>query len=107
MKYQLKSSAKVNLSLDILSRRPDGYHELASLVHTIGIWDCIDLEITNSGTVEFTCSRSDLAGEDNLCVRSVTLWNKATGQTLGANIHLEKSIPTGAGLGGGSGNAAA
>lgn len=107
MKYHLRSSAKVNLSLDILSRRDDGYHELASVVHTVGLWDEITLEVIESGPIEFTCSRPDLGGQDNLCVRAVQLWNKETQSQLGAIIHLEKTIPTGAGLGGGSGNAAA
>jgi 4-diphosphocytidyl-2-C-methyl-D-erythritol kinase len=107
MKFHLRSSAKVNLSLDILSQRADGYHELASVVHTIGIWDDIDIEITETGPISFSCNRDDLAGEDNLCVKTLHQWNKETGQNLGAKIHLEKKIPTGAGLGGGSGNAAA
>jgi 4-diphosphocytidyl-2-C-methyl-D-erythritol kinase len=103
----LKSSAKVNLSLDILSLRSDGYHELASVVHTIGIWDQINLEVTSDGPVVFSCNRPELAGDDNLCARAVHLWNTETGSHLGANLHLEKVIPVGAGLGGGSGNAAA
>ncbi|HEX9997662.1 MAG TPA: 4-(cytidine 5'-diphospho)-2-C-methyl-D-erythritol kinase [Abditibacterium sp.] len=107
MKFHLKSAAKVNLTLDILNRREDGYHELASIVHTIGIWDEIDIEIIPDGEVSFTCSRVDLAGLDNLCVKAVKKWNEATGENVGAKIHLEKRIPTGAGLGGGSGNAAA
>lgn len=107
MKLHLRSSAKVNLSLDILSRREDGYHELASVVHTIGIWDEIDLEVLPNGPIEFSCNREELSSNSNLCVRAVELWNKSHGSTLGARIHLEKNIPVGAGLGGGSGNAAA
>ncbi|PQV65473.1 4-diphosphocytidyl-2-C-methyl-D-erythritol kinase [Abditibacterium utsteinense] len=107
MKFHLRSAAKVNLTLDILSRRADGYHELASVVHTVGIWDDIDIELTKNQAIEFTCNRGDLAGDDNLCVRAVRKWNEATGDKFGATIHLEKRIPTGAGLGGGSGNAAA
>ncbi len=107
MKFQLQSAAKINFTLDILSRRADGYHELASVVHTIGIWDEIALELSDTGAISFTCSRADLSGEDNLCVRALTTWNEATGARFGARVHLEKRIPTGAGLGGGSGNAAA
>ncbi len=107
MKFHLHSAAKINLSLDILSRRADGYHELASVVHTVGIWDEIHLELEASGATSFTCNRPELAGDDNLCVRAVKAWNGATGDDFGARIHLEKRIPTGAGLGGGSGNAAA
>ncbi len=107
MRFQLRSAAKVNLTLDILHRRPDGYHELASVVHTVGIWDEISIEIEKAGEISFSCNRADLSGDDNLCVRAVQGWNLATNASLGANIHLEKRIPTGAGLGGGSGNAAA
>ncbi len=107
MKFHLQSAAKVNLTLDILGRRADGYHELASVVHTVGIWDEIELDIHDGGEISFSCSREELAGDDNLCVRAVTKWNEATGANFGARIHLQKRIPTGAGLGGGSGNAAA
>ncbi len=107
MEFHLQSAAKVNLTLDILSRRADGYHELASVVHTVGIWDEIKVEFTHRGAISFTCNRSELAGDDNLCVRAVKSWNEATGEAFGAEIRLEKRIPTGAGLGGGSGNAAA
>lgn len=107
MKFHLQSAAKVNLTLDILRQRADGYHELASIVHTVGIWDEIEVEFTLGGTISFSCNRPELAGEDNLCLRALAKWNEATGESFGAKIHLEKRIPTGAGLGGGSGNAAA
>lgn len=107
MKFHLQSAAKVNLTLDIINRRADGYHELASVVHTVGIWDEIQVEILNDGAICFTCNREDLAGDDNLCVRAVRKWNETTGENVGAAVHLQKQIPTGAGLGGGSGNAAA
>ncbi len=107
MKFHLKSAAKINLTLDILSRRADGYHELASIVHTLGIWDEIELETTTGEAISFSCNVGELSGDDNLCVRAVQMWNEATGDDFGARIHLEKRIPTGAGLGGGSGNAAA
>lgn len=107
MNFQLQSAAKVNLTLDILGQRADGYHKLASVVHTVGIWDEIELELRENGAISFVCNRAELAGDDNLCVRAVEKWNEANGDTFGAKIHLEKRIPTGAGLGGGSGNAAA
>lgn len=107
MKFHLKSAAKVNLTLDILGRRADGYHELASIVHTVGIWDEIEVEFTKNEAISFSCNRAELDGDDNLCVRAIRDWNNATGEDFGARIHLEKRIPTGAGLGGGSGNAAA
>lgn len=103
---KLRSCAKINLSLDILHRREDGYHELASIVHTVGLWDEIALEWT-SGSIEFSCSRAELEGENNLCVRALQEWREAAHVEVGAKISLQKTIPSGAGLGGGSGNAAA
>jgi 4-diphosphocytidyl-2-C-methyl-D-erythritol kinase len=55
-----RSAAKVNLTLDVLSRRADGYHELSSIVHTIGLWDTLHFEPTQSGTFDLRCNRADL-----------------------------------------------
>ena len=107
MKFQLQSAAKINLSLDILKRRTDGYHELASVVHTVGLYDEIELELTRNGPTTVECADAQLCGDANLCARAVRHWNQTTGDHWGARIRLEKNIPTGAGLGGGSGNAAA
>ena len=107
MKFQLQSAAKINLSLDLLSRRADGYHELASIVHTVGWQDEIELQLTRDERINVSCADADLCGEANLCARAVRAWNAQTGDVFGARISLHKNIPTGAGLGGGSGNAAA
>ena len=107
MKFQLHSAAKINLSLDLLARRADGYHELASVVHTVGWYDEIALQLTRDGRIHVSCADADLCGESNLCARAIRAWNAATGDVFGARIQLHKNIPTGAGLGGGSGNAAA
>ena len=107
MKFQIQSAAKVNFSLDLLSRRADGYHELASVVHTVGWHDEIKLQLTRDERINVSCADADLCGEANLCARAVRAWNAATGDVFGARIGLHKHIPTGAGLGGGSGNAAA
>lgn len=105
--YQASCPAKINLTLDILSRLPNGYHQLASVVHPVGLTDDLKVEFNRSGGVVFSCSRADLEGDDNLCVKALKTWNKSSGANIGATIHLEKRIPTGAGLGGGSSNAAA
>jgi 4-diphosphocytidyl-2-C-methyl-D-erythritol kinase len=104
--FRIRSAAKVNLTLDILNTRADGYHELASVVHTIGWWDELEIGFVDEAN-SLQCNRAELEGDDNLCVRAVQAWREATGKRFGANIHLFKTIPTGAGLGGGSGNAAA
>lgn len=105
---RVKSSAKVNFTLDILGVLPNGYHELRSLVHTIGIWD--DLQVTEQepdAGIAFSCSRADLSGGDNLVVKAAHKYQAASGKAAGVRVHLSKVIPSGAGLGGGSGNAAA
>jgi len=105
--FRARSSAKINLSLDILERLPDGYHTLASLVHPVGLWDEIELEFRGDDAVRFSCNQSELQSDDNLCVRAFKAWRDATKFQGGASIALRKNIPFGAGLGGGSGNAAA
>lgn len=107
-----RSAAKVNLTLDVLSRRADGYHELSSIVHTIGLWDTLRFEPTQSGTFELQCDRTDLQTEDNLVLKAARRWLETvpdvrSNKWSGTRITLEKQIPSGAGLGGGSGNAAA
>ena len=109
-----RSPAKINLSLDILARRVDGYHELQSVVHTIGVFDTISLDMTGSAGLSFRCSDPNLSGDDNLCLKAARAWFQAAKSLEGkrsyfpgVRITLDKKIPVGAGLGGGSGNAAA
>lgn len=109
-----RSPAKINLSLDILARRDDGYHELQSVVHTIGLYDTVSLDMTGSAGLSFRCSDPALSGDDNLCLKAARAWFQ-TSKSLegkrsyfpGVRITLDKKIPVGAGLGGGSSNAAA
>ena len=102
-----QSGAKINLSLDILERLPNGYHTLRSVVHPIGLWDTVEFRFRRDERIVFECNHPDLCGDDNLCVRAFAAWTQAAGIALGADIRLLKNIPHGAGLGGGSGNAAA
>ncbi len=110
------SAAKVNLTLDVLSRRRDGYHELQSVVHAVGLWDRLrfDFEANHNHKTAITvgCNRAELVDENNLCLKAARAWLEAAqgkGHThpVYCHIELEKHIPFGAGLGGGSGNAAA
>lgn len=108
-----RSPAKINLSLDVLSRRDDGYHELQSVTHCIGLFDMLGVDLTGSAGLSFRCSDAALSGDDNLCLKAARAWLQAT-QALegkrryfpGIRLTLDKKIPVGAGLGGGSGNAA-
>ena len=104
----IRSYAKINLYLDVLGRRPDGYHNIETIFQTIGLWDELSLADAPSGQLTLTCSRPDLEVDDsNLVCRAAALLRRHTGCTQGAAIHLEKNIPIAAGLAGGSGNAAA
>jgi len=103
----VRSAAKINLTLDVLGLRPDGYHELRSIVHTIGLWDTISFRFGPPRGLSFECDQSELQSDDNLCLQAARLWSQAAHRVLDCHISLQKTIPSGAGLGGGSGNAAA
>lgn len=103
---RLRSAAKINLTLEVGARRADGYHELRSVVQTVGLWDTLELERTE-GEVALSCNWAGLESEQNLCVRAAHRLREICGVRAGCRITLTKTIPTGAGLGGGSGNAAA
>jgi 4-diphosphocytidyl-2-C-methyl-D-erythritol kinase len=100
--------AKVNLFLEVLGKRPDGYHEIATLMVTAGLYDTLVLADDPAGAVSLTISRPDLsAGPDNLVVRAARLLKEHTGGKRGCRIRLVKRIPMAAGLAGGSTDAAA
>jgi 4-diphosphocytidyl-2-C-methyl-D-erythritol kinase len=104
----LSAPAKINLSLRILRKRPDGYHELETLMAPLTL--CDEVEVTHGvGTgIIFLCNDPDLpTGADNLCVKAAEAFRTATGLEHGIAISLMKRIPHGAGLGGGSSDAGA
>ena len=96
--------AKINLVLEVLSKRADGYHEIRSLVQTINLCDVLSLELADK--TSFECTEPTLQTSDNLVVQAAELLRKVGGYNKGAKIKLEKRIPWGAGLGGGSSDAA-
>lgn len=100
-----RAPAKINLALEILGRRPDGFHEIASVIQAVGLYD--ELSVAPAETLRFTCDRHALAGADNLVVRAARALQNATGCRRGAELRLCKGIPVAAGLGGGSSDAAA
>ena len=102
---EIKAYAKINLTLEVLGRRPDGYHEVRTILQTIDLTDI--LNITQAPHLEIKCSLPELDNQDNLVWKAVCALRKAAGCNKGANIHLEKHIPVGMGLGGGSSDAAA
>jgi 4-diphosphocytidyl-2-C-methyl-D-erythritol kinase len=104
----LKARAKINIGLRILGPRPDGYHEIISVLQEIDLTDDLQLELAPDRSLTMTCDRPDLpADESNLCLKAARLLQETTGCQRGANITLTKRIPMGAGLGGGSSDAAA
>jgi 4-diphosphocytidyl-2-C-methyl-D-erythritol kinase len=99
--------AKLNLFLEVFGKRPDGYHELATLMVTISLCDTLAVGPAPPETFTLTCNRPGLSlGPDNLICRAATLLRARTGCTAGANLHLTKRIPWAAGLAGGSSDAA-
>jgi 4-diphosphocytidyl-2-C-methyl-D-erythritol kinase len=102
---QVLAPAKINLSLRIEGRRPDGFHEVETFITPISLYDELEIEKRGSG-VDFGCDDASVPqGDENLVVRAAKAFFAATG-TTGASIRLRKNIPHGAGLGGGSSDAA-
>lgn len=105
-KVEIDSPAKVNLLLKILGKRPDGFHELITVIQAIDLNDTLQMEKEGSG-IKLTCSDPGIPlGEENLVVRAARLFFKEAKINSGVRIHLEKRIPVAAGLGGGSSDAA-
>ena len=100
------SPCKVNLLLNILGKRPDGFHELETVLQPVTLFDVLRFERSASG-VQLTCSDPALPiDSSNLVHRAAGAFLAAAALKDGVRVHLEKRIPTAAGLGGGSGNAA-
>lgn len=101
------ANAKINLTLDILGKRDDGYHEVSMVMQEISLHDTLHLEEIPAG-IELEISGSDLpADESNLCYRAARLVKDTCNLKAGVRIRLEKRIPVAAGLAGGSTDAAA
>ena len=101
----LQAHAKLNLTLEVLGRRPDGYHEVASIMQTLELADTLTFEPADS--LDVTCSDPELDGPANLAWQAADLLRRQSGTVSGAHIAIRKNIPVSAGLGGGSSDAAA
>lgn len=105
---EVLAPAKVNLSLRILGKRPDGYHDLRSLVCPVSVFDRLRLRAGSEAGILFRCSDSTIPSDGtNLVVRAARLFCGQVGIEPALEIDLEKEIPHGAGMGGGSSDAAA
>ena len=100
---KIKANAKINLSLSVLGKREDGYHELDTVMQSISLYDTVYIEKSDKITVE--CG--EFGGEDNIAFKAAAAFFKASVINAGAKIKIEKLIPSAAGMGGGSADAAA
>ncbi len=105
-RIRLRSYAKVNLGLHILGKRSDGYHEIRTLFQTIDLHDTLEIWITEGQDLKFESNLAELNSRDNLVVQAMQAVRHLAGMGRGLTARLEKRIPVGAGLGGGSSNAA-
>jgi 4-diphosphocytidyl-2-C-methyl-D-erythritol kinase len=104
---RLESFAKVNFGLEIVRLRQDGYHDIRSVLTTIGLADAIETEAIDGPQLVVECDDPEIpTDEGNLVVRAARALSGAAGSRRGARIRIEKRIPVSAGLGGGSSNAA-
>lgn len=104
---KVKASAKVNLSLDVVGKKTNGYHLIESVFQSVGIYDYIMVSKTENG-IHLTCSESGIPCDSrNIAYKAAKLFLEKTEIRSGINIHIEKHIPSQAGLGGGSSDGAA
>jgi 4-diphosphocytidyl-2-C-methyl-D-erythritol kinase len=102
----LPAPAKLNLFLHITGRRPDGYHLLQTLFQILDVGDDIQFTANQSGVIQLKCSDRSLEGTDNLIYRAVLALKPLAAASAGVDIFLQKNLPMGGGLGGGSSDAA-
>jgi 4-diphosphocytidyl-2-C-methyl-D-erythritol kinase len=105
-RLQLRTPAKLNLFLHITGRRSDGYHLLQSVIRAVNLFDQIELSRSDDGLITRTHGLADVPPEQDLTVRAAQALQHYSRCRFGAQISVHKHIPTGAGMGGGSGNAA-
>ena len=111
---RVKTAAKVNLALDVTGKLPNGYHTIESVFQTVGLYDEVDIELTKSG-IELSCEVPEMfassdpipCDERNIAYKAAKLFFEENGMDCGCRIHIKKGIPSQAGMGGGSTDAAA
>ena len=104
-----KAYAKLNISLDVMARRPDGYHDMLMVMQTVSLWDEIRITLNNEGRFSASSNLHFIPGDErNLAVKAAMRYLAAAGEeSKGAHISMQKRIPVGAGMAGGSADAAA
>ncbi len=108
-KIKIMAPAKINLHLEVLGKRKDGFHELAMIMKSINLADYLEIDLNTQGKLLLSSNNKELSlNNENLIIKAALLLkNYSNNEELGANIFLQKNIPIGAGLAGGSSNAAA
>ena len=101
-KIYVKARAKINLSLNVLNKRPDNYHNLESIFQKINLYDELYIEKTNTNTIEIITNLENVKLEDNIIYKAYTKLKEKYKQIEGIKVTLNKRIPTEAGLAGGS-----
>ncbi len=105
---RLRANAKINLFLEVLDKRPDGYHNIETVFQSIDLHDVIILRGSSPGIIEVECDNPQVPlDSSNLAYRAAELLSRESGESFGAQIRIIKRIPVGAGLAGGSTDAAA
>ena len=104
-----KAYAKLNISLDVMARRPDGYHDMLMVMQTVSLWDEVRISLNDQGRFGASSNLHFIPGDErNLAVKAAMRYLSAAGeQGVGAHIDMQKRIPVGAGMAGGSADAAA
>ncbi len=106
MTTTLRSNSKINIGLRILGKRKDGYHLIETVFQEIDFYDEIDIEENKSGIFTIECNNKSLETDTNIIIKAANLIKPFLPENFGVHFKLEKNIPIGAGLGGGSANAA-
>ncbi len=109
MTFKATAPAKINLTLDILGKRPDGYHDVAMLMQSVSLSDTVTLTLTDTEDIRITCNDPLIPCDDsNIVAKVANVFFNSTGiKNTGIILHIEKEIPSEAGLAGGSSDGAA
>ena len=103
-----KAYGKINLSLDVLGRRDNGYHDVSMIMQTVDVYDTISLSKIDGDDIRITANTKELPlDENNIVYKATRLMKEEYGIETGVSVHIEKEIPISAGMGGGSADAAA
>lgn len=108
-KIREKAYAKLNISLDVMAKRPDGYHDMLMVMQTVSLWDDVSITLNDTGRFSASSNLHFIPGDErNLAVKAAMRFLARIGEeNIGAHISMQKRIPVGAGMAGGSADAAA